>query len=229
MECSTHHEREAVFFCSNCGLPLCLECKNTLESRIFCQKCLEALTETSGHTNPNSLQAGTRASGKSPETRETPPILSRPAQGEDHYCPPGVVLALGFIPGVGAIANGEYGKGLLQVLIFGSLLALGNGAGGEDSIPFFKLVTFVMYLYMPLEAYHVARKRTAASHGVTLITPFERFRFSSLGVGITTLCLGVFFQLSVFVPGAMRFLLRGWPLILVAIGVYNLSQYARKE
>jgi hypothetical protein len=138
-------------------------------------------------------------------------------------------LGLGFIPGVGAICNGEYWKALLQILIFSSLISLGGAARGEDEIPVLRLLAVLMYIYMPLEAYHVARKRVLALSGVTFVTPFEKMRFSSLIVGISALCLGVIFQISQFVPEAMRFLLRGWPLILVAIGVYNLTRYLQSK
>ena len=86
-----------------------------------------------------------------------------------------------------------------------------------------------MYIYMPLEAYHVAKKRVMGLRGVKLISPFEKMRFSSMTVGIGSVCLGVIFQVSQFVPETMRFLLRGWPLILVAIGVYNLTQYFQSK
>ena len=39
------------------------------------------------------------------------------AAGE--YLAPGLAFALGFIPGVGAIYNGQYLKGLVHALIFG--------------------------------------------------------------------------------------------------------------
>jgi hypothetical protein len=31
------------------------------------------------------------------------------------------------------------------------------------------------------------------------------------------------------VPGTLRFVLHGWPLILIAIGVYNLTRYFRPQ
>src|SRR5208337_2217023 len=43
---------------------------------------------------------------------------------------PGVALALGFIPGVGSIYNGQVVKAMIQVLIFGSLIALSDRVGG---------------------------------------------------------------------------------------------------
>jgi len=147
----------------------------------------------------------------------------------DPYCSPGVSLALGMIPGVGAICNGEHWKALLQVLIFGSLISLGGTVGSEDVIPVLRMLAVLMYIYMPLDAYHAARKRVMALRGVTLITPFEKMRFSSLAIGIAAVCLGVIFLVSQFVPETMRILLRGWPLVLIGIGLYNLTRYFQSD
>ena len=55
---------------------------------------------------------------------------STPWSGVGNRAEPGVALALGFIPGVGAIYNGQIAKAFVQVLIFGSLIALGDRVHG---------------------------------------------------------------------------------------------------
>ena len=55
--------------------------------------------------------------------------LQTPMFGPQTGPSPGVGLALGFIPGVGAIYNGQVVKAMVQVLIFGSLMGHGEGRG----------------------------------------------------------------------------------------------------
>jgi hypothetical protein len=144
------------------------------------------------------------------------------------FCSPSVSLVLGLIPGVGSICNGDYSKAFLQVLIFGSLCALANGQEVSGLGPLFVILSIAFYLYMPLEAYHTAKKRTLALKGITVVSPsLEQTYFSEPWVGGLSICLGVLFLVNQFVPGTIRLAFRGWPLALIAIGIYNLVRYFR--
>jgi len=143
------------------------------------------------------------------------------------FCSPGVSLVLGLIPGVGSICNGDYSKAFLQVLIFGSLCALANLQEASGLGPLFVILSIAFYLYMPLEAYHTAKKRILALRGVAVVSPFERTHFSELWVGGLSISFGILFLVNQFVPGTMRFVFRGWPLALITIGIYNLVRYFR--
>lgn len=229
MECAIHPGVEAVSFCSNCGTPLCQGCLVISEGRTLCQKCQQSFASQSNSAQ-NSISSVANPTVPSAEAIKHVNSGRAPYVEQGYpYCSPGVSLALGFIPGVGAICNGEYWKALLHVLIFGGLISLAGVTGTEPATSSLRLLAVLMYFYMPLEAYHVAKKRVMGLHGVKLISPFEKMRFSSITVGIGSVCLGVIFQVSQFVPETMRFLLRGWPLILVAIGVYNLTKYFQSK
>jgi hypothetical protein len=207
-------------------MPLCPECRLSVDSRILCQKCYPDFISQAKRVENLGAGAVNNSSVTPGADRFT--TLSVPAIDRGYpYCSPGVSLALGFIPGVGAICNGDYWKGFLQVLIFGGLLSLAGAAGTEDVSPVLRLMAVLMYIYMPLEAYHIAKKQSMALRGVTLITPFEKLRFSSLTVGIATFVIGIIFLVNQFVPETMSFVLRGWPLALIAIGIYNLTRYFR--
>ena len=78
---------------------------------------------------------------------------------------------------------------------------------------------------MPLEAYHTARKRVMAVRGIQVITPFEQIRFSNFWAGVMAILLGTLFLVNQFVPGAIAFVLRGWPIALILIGIYNLTRH----
>jgi hypothetical protein len=136
-------------------------------------------------------------------------------------------LLLGFIPGVGSICNGDYFKAFLQVLVFGSLVSLSSSSETGDLGPVFGILTAAVYLYMPFDAYHVAKKRTLALQGITVITPLEKMKFPELWAGSLSILVGSIFLVNQFVPGTLRFVLRGWPIILIGIGVYNLSRHFR--
>jgi hypothetical protein len=67
---------------------------------------------------------------------------------------PKLAAILGFIPGVGAIYNGEYAKGFVHVLIFATLIWMADHLSG-----IFGLGIAAFVIYMPIEAYQTARAR----------------------------------------------------------------------
>ena len=67
---------------------------------------------------------------------------------------PGLAAVLGFIPGVGAMYNGEYAKGFIHVVIFATLIWMADNVNGLFGIA---IAAFV--IYMPIEAYKTARAR----------------------------------------------------------------------
>jgi len=74
---------------------------------------------------------------------------------------PGLAFFLGLIPGVGAIYNGQYLKGLVHAIIFGLLISLANAMEHTPGAPLLGMMCFAFYCYMPFEAYHTAKKRQA--------------------------------------------------------------------
>ncbi len=61
---------------------------------------------------------------------------------------------LGFIPGVGAMYNGEFAKGFVHVVIFATLIWMADNVSG-----LFGLAIAAFVIYMPIEAYKTARAR----------------------------------------------------------------------
>ena len=70
---------------------------------------------------------------------------------------PGLAFILGLIPGVGAIYNSQYAKGLVHVLVFTMLIAVASNSGGDGGI--FVPIFMGWEAYMAFEAYHTAKKR----------------------------------------------------------------------
>jgi hypothetical protein len=147
MNCANHPDRERTAFCQNCGKPLCTECVRNVGSSVFCEPCLVA-----------------RVAGPAPRAGYgygVPPAAVPVAPGEPN---PGIAALLGFIPGVGAMYNEQYGKGIVHLMVFAVLVSLASN--GSD---FFGLFVVGWVAYMVIEAHHTARARR---DGTPLPNPF---------------------------------------------------------
>src|SRR5262247_3484494 len=103
MNCTNHPEVGATSTCANCLQPFCAQCLVRVGERQMCTVCFSQ----SAGPSPRPLGATTST------TESTSP---------------GTVFALGLIPGVGAICNGEYLKAVIHVLIFGFLVSLSGSS-----------------------------------------------------------------------------------------------------
>ncbi len=148
---------ERVGFCQDCGKPLTQETVRTVGSGVFCEPCLEARVGASGQA----------ASGYA-----VPPAGAVPGAGYGTVPPPpysghapSLLLAgfLGMIPGVGAMYNGQYAKGLAHFAIFAILMSLSDGHS------LFGLMAFGWFCYQIFDAYHTAKARL---EGLPLPNPF---------------------------------------------------------
>jgi hypothetical protein len=143
---------------------------------------------------------------------------------------PGLAFVLGWIPGVGAIYNGQYAKGLIHVVIFGLLVSLvSHGAG--DLEPLFGIGIAAWFFYMAFEAYHTAKRRMM---GIPVDEFSSLVQFDAangrLPVGpVILIVLGTFFLLANFNLIRIQDLLRFWPLGLIAFGVYMLMARMKSE
>jgi hypothetical protein len=72
---------------------------------------------------------------------------------------PGLALFLGMIPGVGAIYNGQYAKGMVHAIIWGVLMSIADSRAAHGLEPVFVMTVVAWMAYMAFEAYHTARKR----------------------------------------------------------------------
>src|SRR6185437_14826514 len=76
---------------------------------------------------------------------------------------PGLAALLGFIPGVGAMYNGQYAKGIVHLIVFAILVSLSS----ENGI--FGLLIAGWVFYQVIEAHHTAQARR---DGTPLPNPF---------------------------------------------------------
>jgi hypothetical protein len=210
MNCFYHAEAPNVAFCIRCGHALCNECMRTVRGSVYCESCLGDVVEGKAAASSSSQRETTSTSG-----------------GTN----PGAAFAIGLIPGVGAIYNGEFVKAAVHILIFGTLISLGDATGAA----LFGLATVAFYFYMPFEAYYTAKKRKLAAEGVTLETPIDRLQQQfgnvkdrELWGGIALVIIGGLYLLGNLNIFDLHRMGRLWPVGLVVLGVWLLKRHQDK-
>src|SRR5262245_18509788 len=125
MNCAVHTDTPATAYCRTCGKALCENCKRDVQGAIYCEPCIAA-----------------RSQGQ--------PAAQRPVSVPS----PGVAMLLGFIPGVGAMYNGQFVKGFVHVIIFVMLIVATDRISGLSGL----LIAFFIF-YMAFDAYKTAQAR----------------------------------------------------------------------
>jgi TM2 domain-containing membrane protein YozV len=159
MNCANHPDRERAAFCQNCGKPVCSECVRNAGSSIFCEPCLVARVASSA---PPAGYGYTGAGGYPPPVAAGYPPAGSPVATSEPS--PGLAALLGFIPGVGAMYNGQYAKGIVHLIVFAVLVSLASDVNG-----IFGLFIAGWICYMVIEAHHTA---CARRDGTPLPNPF---------------------------------------------------------
>ena len=196
MTCATHTEAAAVAYCRNCGKALCNECRQEWHGVIYCAACAEA--------------------------RRSP---GPPAAAPPHDAPsPGLAFVFGLIPGVGAIYNGQYAKGIVHVLVFGLLITILSSGSAHGWEALFGLFIAVWSFYMPFEAYHTAKRRAAGEPIDEFSGLFQVHGSTSRAAAgpLALIVLGVIFLLHSFNLVSLDQIVRFWPVGLIAAGGYML-------
>lgn len=161
MKCAVHSEVDATGYCRNCGKPMCATCVRPVKDVLYCEDCLAAIL---GHPSPTASALGAPPAAPAQFAPQTPygspPASAIPAAPAG----PNPVLAffLGFLPGLGAFYNEQYGKGMIHLAIFLVLFIIGvNGSmsGGAEAAIW--ICVGILYFYMPIDALRVAQAKRA--------------------------------------------------------------------
>ena len=136
---------------------------------------------------------------------------------------------LGIVPGLGAVYNGQYVKGLVHVVMFGMLLTIASEQLRGLEALFIPLIALFV-LYMPIEAVRTAKamqrgERVEEMSG--LLAGLFRPADASPTAGVTLIALGVLLLLISLDVIRIRDLLPGWPLLIVVYGVFRLYRSLR--
>jgi len=220
MNCAVHADQQATGFCRNCGKPLCPQCTREVRSALYCEDCLgKMLASTPGGS---SVAAGTEAAGNAPAgALPAPHVPGTPN--------PGLAALLGFIPGLGAVYNGQYVKALIHVLIFGGLIAaLSSDLPNAGYYVFFGIALGCFYFYMPVDAHHVARARRSGQAETGSLLPETTASGKPIGAFVL-IGLGVLFLLANFGLLQADWFAKAWPAGLVVLGGYLLWTRMRKS
>ncbi len=230
MNCQNHPDAPATAYCRTCGKAVCDRCRRDAYGTVFCEEHVPApaappppppAPEAPGPAGPGKYRSF--SSSTSTSTSFAP-------SGYGHAdVSPGLALGLGFIPGVGAIYNGQYAKGLIHAVIFGIIISILNATsdGGIQVIFSFVLVSWIFY--MAFEAYHTARKKRA---GETVdeysgLLSLQNARRDAPVAGVVLVLLGVLLLLHTLHLFDFASLSRYWPVLLIAAGAYLLySRFA---
>lgn len=208
MSCVNHPEAAAIAYCRSCGKALCEACRNIAGGTVYCAE------HVPGGARP--------AESPSPYTAPQPPPPL-----PDAGASPGLAFLLGLIPGVGAIYNGQYVKGIIHVVILGILISIvssEDAAGGLQ--PLFGMMIAVWVFYMAFEAYHTARKRALGEpvDEFSSIVP-RRGQSSRFPLApVVLIAVGLIFLLNNLDILHFSQLLRYWPVALIGLGVYMLYE-----
>ena len=175
----TNNPQQPIAFCQNCGKSLDNDTVRKVGNAVYCEPCLAAKIATpppspGDPTRPYSnVYAGVPVGS-----------VNGPAGAPPIYTPstpnPGLAALLGLIPGVGAMYNEQYAKGVVHLIIFALLVSFSHITG------IFVLFVFGWIAYMSIEAHHTAQARR---DGTPLPNPFglndigERMGFGSAWPG----------------------------------------------
>jgi hypothetical protein len=144
-------------------------------------------------------------------------------------CSPGTAFALGLIPGVGAICNGEYLKAFVHVLIFGFLVSLAGSSKVGSFEPLFGIMTAAFFFYMPLQAFHTAKRNALHAAGFQVKDPTAGKQEENLWTGVILTLMGCLLFVNEWVDGFLEGALRFWPVVLIGFGAYKIREHLHKE
>jgi TM2 domain-containing membrane protein YozV len=226
MNCAVHTDVPAVAYCRTCGKALCATCKHDVRGVIYCEDCIASRLHDAMPVAPG-------------------PQPMAIAAGLESGPNPAIAAFLGFIPGVGAMYNGQFIKGLIHVGIFASLIWGADHAGSADV--FFGFGIAFWLFYMVFDAYKTAQARrmgvaapdpfgferlwgpppppppTAAAvmpEGVPAGVPAEPSSAPPVGA-IVLIVIGVLFLLNTLDIFHWNWIGRFWPVLLIVIGVWT--------
>jgi hypothetical protein len=199
MNCAVHTDVNATGYCRQCGKALCPACTREMGGALYCETCSTSIASTSAATPPKSSSGG-------------------------H---PGAALALGFIPGLGAVYNGEYIKALIQVVIFAGIIAALNTDLPDSYTVFLSIGLGCFCCYMPIDSYRVAKaRRSGEPQPPDLLMQGGGKR--PIGA-IVLIVLGLLFLLANFGLLQKEWLAKAWPIGLIALGIWILMDRMRRD
>ena len=212
MKCAVHADTEASGYCRNCGKAMCAACTHRVRDVLYCEDCLAQHVGLPPVAPPSA--APDPPANPGPYVPTATPQLR---QGNS----PVLAFLLGFIPGLGAVYNGEYNKAIIHIVVFGAII-LGIASDLGESLQGLLIFALVISpFYMAIDAMRTAK---AKSTGQPLADPFENWSGQRPMGPIILIGIGALFLLNNF--GFFEFFRVRQifvPLLLIGIGFFMLK------
>ena len=219
MKCAVHPDVDASGYCRNCGKAMCSACARPVRDVLYCEDCLATVM---GHPAPAPASAVPPPSTAPASAYAPPPVvpvapLGAPYQQQRGKSSPGAAFVLGLFPGLGAIYNGQYNKGLIQIAILASIIVglSSDIDGGFAAMLGIFLGGFVFYC-----AFEAMRTAQAKNAGETPPDPLEAWSAGRPVGPIILIGLGALLLLNNFRLFEFIRLGRLWPIVLIGAGLY---------
>lgn len=212
-EVETPQAPKIVGYCRACGKPLDTSTVRNANGTIYCEDHIP-MTQTV----PPIPATAPESPYSSPYTAAIPPPVA------NQEASPGLAFILGLIPGVGAIYNGQYAKGLVHVVIIGLIISVLSNGAARGFEPLVGLMLAAFFFYMAFEAYHTARRRQLG----LIVDEFSSLFPMRGGANkfpvapILLIVLGVIFLLNNLDFFEVERVIRYWPVLLIGLGAYML-------
>ena len=209
MKCAVHSDVDATGYCRNCGKPMCPACVRTVRDVLYCEDCLAAGMGHPASAPTQTTLPGVVAQGPIPAVPPPTPAGVGPSLA--------LAFFLGFLPGLGAFYNEQYGKGMIHLAIFLVLFIAGvNGAMSEGAEAALWICISALWIYMPIDALRTAQAKRA---GQTLSDPLDNFSKNRPIGPILLIGAGLLLLLNNFDWFPWYRVSQFWPLILIAVGI----------
>ncbi len=215
----------SIAYCRACGKALTADQQRNAQGTVFCEEHVPKPETDAGTPLPQPPPPSPNDSGASPWTAPPTQTANQARVTGASSGSPGLAFLLGLIPGVGAIYNGQYAKGLLHVVVMGMLASVANAGdlGGLEAMIVMLLIVFPFY--MAFEAYHTAQRkeRGLPVDEFSSILPLHGDGSHALPLApIGLIVTGVLFLLHNLEILRISRLMRFWPVLLIVLGIFML-------
>jgi len=208
MKCAVHPDADAVGYCRNCGKAMCTVCVRPVHDMLYCEDCLARVM---------GIPPAAQPAGAPPPPMPAAGVGAAPVPTTGLAPSPLLAFFLGFLPGLGAFYNEQFGKGIIHLAIFLLLFIMGvDGAvsGGAEAALW--ICISALWVYMPVDAYRTAKARQV---GQPLDDPLESFSKGKPVGPFLIIGIGILLLLHNFDWFPWWKIQQFWPLLLIIVGI----------